>query len=389
MWSFPSRRRQRSYGIAGVVCLSVVVALAFAAYQQVFTPVVMVTVEAERAGLLLEPGADVRLRGLPVGEVRSIRPREGGGAVLEVALDEDRADLVPGNAVAAVLSTTPFGAKFVSLEASGVAQGTVAEGDVLHAARVTTETNDLWAGLQDLLVEADAGRLNAVLASMASVLEGRGDRLGAYVEDLDAYLRVINQHRPAMARDLRDSGPVLEAYADVSPDFLEMLDHLTTTSATLNQNSADYGRLLRSLTRTAGHSRAFLDAVEEPLAAALLRLGPVAHLAAVYSPALTCTIRGLDETRAAGELTFGNKVPAIQALASFLPAQEGYQYGRDLPRFATGHGPDCFSLDVGDPRPPRRVFDDGTHIFDGEGSGLEIGDPPVHVYPDLVTEEGR
>ncbi|RZL62947.1 MAG: MCE family protein, partial [Rhodococcus sp. (in: high G+C Gram-positive bacteria)] len=56
--------------IVGVIALSV------ASFNQVFVARVPITVIAERAGLVMDPGARVKMAGVTVGSVESITPTD-------------------------------------------------------------------------------------------------------------------------------------------------------------------------------------------------------------------------------------------------------------------------------------------------------------------------
>lgn len=382
----PSRPLLRVYGLVGVLAVAGLVALALASYQQKFTPVVNVTLQSERSGLLLDPGADVRARGILIGEVRAVRPGPEGGAELELALDVDQAKRIPSGTTAEMLTTTPFGAKYVSLDVpDGVIGEPITDGEVLRTRHVTSEANDVFAGVHRLLTEVDAAKLNETLAAMASALDGRGSKLGDYIVDLNRYLVRLNGHLPSLAADIDLAGGVVDTYAKAAPDFLRVADNASTTSITLGKQAAALHGFLLGLTDTALDGTEFLDQLEEPLVTALDVLAPSTRLLAQYSPVLTCSIQGLNGYREMVESILGNQLPGIQGLVTLLPGQQGYQHPRDLPKLVTGDGPDCFSLPhlAEGEQSPHHHFDDGTHVFDGDGDAITVGNPPVSLYTQL------
>src|SRR4030095_8090576 len=77
---------KRLLGLAFVVALLAAVGLWVLAYRKAFTPVVGVTLRADHTGLQLSEGADVKLRGVVVGDVRHITAN-GERAELGLALD--------------------------------------------------------------------------------------------------------------------------------------------------------------------------------------------------------------------------------------------------------------------------------------------------------------
>ncbi|MEY9485276.1 ABC-type transporter Mla subunit MlaD [Streptomyces calvus] len=110
--------RLRLYGIAFIAVLALLLSLAVAVYQQAFTPVVKVTLEAGRLGNQLDPRADVKLRGLLVGEVREVHA-DGTGATLDLALKPEHVGRIPSDVRARLLPKTLFGEKYVDLVAPG------------------------------------------------------------------------------------------------------------------------------------------------------------------------------------------------------------------------------------------------------------------------------
>src|SRR6185312_4002057 len=75
---------------------------------------VPVTLTSDRAGLVMETNAKVKLRGVQVGRVAAIK---GGREPVELKLeiDRDQIQYIPANVEAQIRATTVFGAKFVDL----------------------------------------------------------------------------------------------------------------------------------------------------------------------------------------------------------------------------------------------------------------------------------
>ena len=86
----------RTYGVVFLVVLGLLVALTIAIYNKTFIDVVRVTLETDRVGNQLAPPADVKLRGMIVGEVRAVRS-DGESASVELALAPETAGLIPAD----------------------------------------------------------------------------------------------------------------------------------------------------------------------------------------------------------------------------------------------------------------------------------------------------
>src|SRR6516225_6440579 len=111
---------RRSYvrplaGLATVVAIVAVTAVALTQFRGGFTDTVPVTVVSDRAGLVMNPGAKVKLHGAPVGTVASIRDMPNGQAAIQLAIDPSRLPLIPANVLVDIVATTAFSAKFVQL----------------------------------------------------------------------------------------------------------------------------------------------------------------------------------------------------------------------------------------------------------------------------------
>ncbi|MCP9952975.1 MlaD family protein [Actinomadura madurae] len=143
------RVRYRVLGISMVIVIALLLALTVALFNKAFTPVLEVTVKSERAGLQLLPHSDVKVRGLIVGEVRDT-DATADGATLHLALDPDKAKLVPRNVQARLLPKTLFGEKYVDLRIPaqagplGLREGQVIQQDRSQAAvEIDKVLNDL------------------------------------------------------------------------------------------------------------------------------------------------------------------------------------------------------------------------------------------------------
>ncbi|WP_460966895.1 MlaD family protein, partial [Pedococcus soli] len=147
-----ARLSDRTYGVAFLLVVGLLLSLSVASYAQVFTPVVRVTLETDRIGSQLQTAADVKIRGVIVGQVRSIEST-GDGARLGLALQAELAELVPANVHARLLPKTLFGERFVDLVPSAQPSAPIRAGDVITQDRssVAIELEKVFADLLPLL----------------------------------------------------------------------------------------------------------------------------------------------------------------------------------------------------------------------------------------------
>jgi virulence factor Mce-like protein len=104
-------------GLATVVAIAGIVAVALVLFRGGFTSTTPVTVVSPRAGLVMNADAKVKMHGVQVGKVASIESLPDGQAALHLAMYPSQLGLIPANVSADITSSTVFGAKFVELVA--------------------------------------------------------------------------------------------------------------------------------------------------------------------------------------------------------------------------------------------------------------------------------
>lgn len=382
-----STTRTALLGLVGLALILAFVTVTVGAYRHLFSRAVMVTVDAPRAGLLLDPGADVRLRGVRVGEVRSVHVA-GTGARITVALDRGERSLIPSDVSAQIVPSTAVGGKVVSLVAPAHASSTAIEaGQHVPTSAVAPEVDDLFAGTQKLLEAVPVDKLDVVLTTVARTLDGRGQQLGTFLTTLDTYLKGLNADSGSLEADLQTAPAVLKTYADVTPAVLDLLQHSTVTGTTVVSRADDIDKLLTDFTSVTEQGTQLATAVKTPLTHTLADFGPVTRLLAQYSPEFPCTLEGWS-SMATNNHSLGVNYPGAQVVMTLLPGQSGYTE-KDLPQYVDNRGPECYSLpDVTDPKPPRRNFDDGDHAYDNKTDTVTLGDPILQFFGSSATQSG-
>jgi phospholipid/cholesterol/gamma-HCH transport system substrate-binding protein len=342
-------RRLLVAGIAYMTAVVVLIGLSIAIYQKVFTPVTTVTVKADRAGLQLSRFGDVRLHGVLIGQVRSIK-QDGKEAVIKIGLDPGQAKKIPDNVSVEIRPTTLFGQKYVALidpeEPSGT---TLHDGSVIPASRVTTnvELQHVLATLFPLLRSIRPADLDTTLYALATALQGRGEKLGRTIGDLNSYLSAVNVHLPTVRRDLELLASVSRTYSLAAPDIVRLLTNATTTARTVVDTSADLTGFIDATTRLAVTGTDILDTNGADFVAEAHLARPLVTLLDTYSPEFTCLFQGIDRyTGRLAQIFRGNRV---RQKMSFDAIQRPAYTAADAPEYAgTGHGPWCLGL----PNPP-------------------------------------
>lgn len=349
----------RTYGIVFLLVLALLVGLSVAIYNKAFVDVVNVTLETNRVGNQLAPPADVKLRGMIVGEVRAVRS-DGDKATIELALQPETAGLIPQDVSARLLPKTLFGEKYVDLQVPARPSGDrIAEGDVIPQDRSATaiELETVLDNLLPLLRTIKPEKLNATLNAFATALEGRGERLGENLELVDGYFTELNPRLDTIKTDITGLADVAGIYADAAPDLARMLRNFAVSSDTIAEKSQAYAGFLAGTAGFATTTRTFLEANDDRIIQVNAVGRPTLQVLAKYSPEYPCLLTGLAQSDdfigkafANGELHITLEV--VRSRAQYEPGEE--------PRWGENRGPRCYGVPSPPVPFPGNTFDDGT-----------------------------
>jgi virulence factor Mce-like protein len=348
-------------GLLTVIALAAIVAVAVALFQDSFKNSIPVTVLADRAGLVMNPDAKVKINGAQVGKVESIEALPDGGAALHLAIDPASVDAIPANVSAEITSSTVFGSKFVELiSPAAPSPASLQAGTVITGGdNVTVELNTVFEQLVSVLSKVEPAKLNQTLGAFAKSLNGRGDKFGQSLVDLDGALIKLNPALQNLNSVLALSPTVFDAFADASPDLLATIDNTARISGTVVDEQASLDALLVSAIGLADIGTEVIAENRANLTDAVHLLAPTTDLTNQYNPALTCGLGGLLPL-AMGP---GLPVPGAVLLQGFFLGRERYRYPDNLPKVAAKGGPQCTDLpNVGyEVRPPYVVTDIGAN----------------------------
>lgn len=341
--------RQRLLGAGFVLVLVSALALSVLVYQRAFTPVEWVTLRTDHVGMQLSEGADVKLRGVVIGDVREISA-DGEAATLRLALDPALIGLVPADVTARLLPKTLFGERYVELVPPATPAGPpLRPGAVIDQDRSAgaVELEQVLDRALPVLQSIKPDKLAATLGALAYALEGRGDQLGRDLSTANAYLAALNEQMPVIATDVKRLAQVLDVYHGALPDLLALLRDVTVTARTVVDQRAELSRFLADTTDLAGRGREFLDRHD----ARIVQVGqvsrPVLELLAAYAPEYPCLLRGLVALQPRVEKVFST---GRMHITLEVGRDNGKYTAADRPVYGADDGPQCRGLP--DPKVP-------------------------------------
>jgi phospholipid/cholesterol/gamma-HCH transport system substrate-binding protein len=367
------------------VAASTLTAMAFSGTLRTTVPL---TVISDRAGLVMEDGAKVKLRGVQIGEVATVDSYADSAGTnlskLRLKIFPNEFRYLPSNVEAEIKSSTAFGAKYVDLivPPQGASRRPLLPGSVLHSRNVTVEVNTVFENLQAIVHAIDPAKLNGVLSAVAEAVRGKGDRIGQAIAEGNKALLTVNPRMPTVQRDWQLFGKTTQAYSDAAQDILSLLDSFSTTSTTITKNKKALDELLLS---AIGFAQSGIDTIggnQQDLVTAINFVAPTFELLNKYSPTYTCLFQGaqwfLDH---GGKAALGGNGKSVIMDAALLFGDDPYRYPGNLPIVAAKGGPggkpSCGSLpDVSKNFPVKYLVTDT-----GFGTGLDIRPNPGIGFP--------
>ncbi|WP_020523616.1 MCE family protein [Catelliglobosispora koreensis] len=348
--------RLRLVGAGFLVLLIALLTTSVLVYRKAFTPVSWVTLKTTSAGMQLSEGADVKYRGVIVGDVRSITA-DGTAATLMLAIDPALIGRIPATVTARLLPKTLFGERYVELTGTG---GPALRANAVIGQDRSSNAVELERVLDQalpLLQSIKPDKLAATLGALAYALDGQGEQLGEDLTTANAYLAALNEQMPALAEDIRKLSGVLDLYHGAMPDLLEVLRNVTVTATTISDQREQLSRFLVSTADLADGTNRVLTVHE----ARIIQLGqvsrPVLEVLAAYAPEYPCLLKGLVKLQPRAEEAFASGRMHI----TLEVTKDGgkFEKGRDEPVYGGGAGPNC------------RGLPDNVHV---PAPGVEIND---------------
>jgi phospholipid/cholesterol/gamma-HCH transport system substrate-binding protein len=359
-------------GLALILALCAIVALAIALFRGSFTTTVPLTVISERAGLVMNNDAEVKMRGVDVGKVESIETRPDGTAALHLAMDPAQMNLIPSNVDVDIASTTVFGAKFVQLKPpENPSAEKLRPGQVIQSQHVTVEVNTVFQQLVNVLDKIEPAKLNQTLGAIATAFNGRGEKFGQTLVDFNALLAKIEPSLPNLEADIEASVPAFSAYGDAAPDLMSMIDSATAVSNSIVDQEQNLDQFLVSAIGLADLGNEVIGGNREALGNVLENLVPTAELLNRYRKSLWCGIGGL--------VPFAKSPPQFSGVlvnAGLTLGVERYRYPGDLPKVAAKSGGRDYCKELGLPElppefvPPAIVGDVGSNPAQYGNAGI-------------------
>lgn len=215
-------------GVTAVVAAFLFVLLANALRSPVAAQVRSYTAAFTDASGLYS-GADIRVRGVRVGKVQSVKlQRSGGQSVANVAFTLDRRYGVVSNTRIAIKYQSLTGSRYVDLVN---AAESFAEADLVsHAPTAMTQPSfditALFNGLQPVFATLSPADINTFTANAVDYLTGDGGGLAPMLKSIHTLTRFVSNRQQVVSTLMRNLSAVAEGVGGQSPKMIQILDWL-------------------------------------------------------------------------------------------------------------------------------------------------------------------
>jgi phospholipid/cholesterol/gamma-HCH transport system substrate-binding protein len=323
----------------------------------------------------------VKYRGVEVGRVASIEPKNG--ATLQLELYPSQLQYIPGNVEAQISSPTVFGAKYVDLRPpSEPSSKRLASGAVLSTSKVSIEADTVLKDVLDVLNQINPAKINAVLSALAEGFRGKGQAIGEAITDFNQVLLEVNPRSELIRADYRAFKGFSDTYSAAAQNLLTVLDAGSTISSPITKNAKDLDHVLLGLTGLSQSGIRLIGPNKDNLIHLLNVLEPTTRLLMKYNPEYTCLFLGAKLLLDRGySQAFEFNGRSFIADAGLLFGDDAYRYPDNLPvldiKGGPGGTPSCGSLpDVAQNFPQRYLITDS-----GFGGGVDVRPNPGVGFP--------
>ncbi len=281
----------------------------------------------------LYKGADVRILGIPVGEVTSVEPV---GDAVKVEMRYDAKYKVPADAQAVIINQTLVADRYIQLTPVYRSGAVLADGATLTTSRtaVPVEVDEVGGSLNDLSKalgpqganapgEDGTGSLSRLLRVGAANLDGQGEDIRQTIADASKALSTLSTDRGDVAATIRNLRIITDAMKANDQQIKSFTGHLNGVSAQLAGEKEELSAALNTLAPTLRNVQRFVKDNRGELAANVRQLAQITGVLVKEKDALA-------EILTAGPLAVNNLARAYDPISGTIHTRDNFRQFHDL-----------------------------------------------------------
>lgn len=259
-----TKQRFGSKGLRTVAIVALVVALVGGAY------VLFSAADSGRkvtayftSAVGLYPGDEVRVLGVPVGEIDSIEPRVSDVKIVMHVSDDVK---LPANVKAVIMSPNLVAARFIQLSPTYSGGAALSDGATIDLTRtaVPVEWDEVKEALTRLskkfgpTAEGLQGPLGEAINQAANTLDGKGDSFHNALQELSVVAGRLGDSRSDIFSTVKNLQILVDALASSNEQIVQFAGHVASVSQVLADSSRDLDNTLGTLNQALSDVRGFL-----------------------------------------------------------------------------------------------------------------------------------
>ncbi|MEU4823916.1 MCE family protein [Actinomadura sp. NPDC023710] len=282
----------------------------------------------------LYKGADVRILGIPVGEVTGVEPV---GDAVKVELSYDAKYKVPAGAQAAIVNQTLVSDRYIQITPVYKGGAVLADGATLGTNRtaVPVEVDEVGGSLNELSkalgpqganapgANGEQGSLSRLLQVGAANLDGQGEDIRQTIADASKALSTLSTDRGDVAETIKNLRIITDAMKANDQQIKSFSGHLNGVSGQLAGEREELSAALNTLAPTLKNVQRFVKGNRTELASNVRQLAQITGVLVKEKGALT-------EILTAGPLAVNNLARAYDPISGTIHTRDNFRQFHNL-----------------------------------------------------------
>jgi len=212
----------------------------------------------------LYPGDQIRIVGVPVGQIESIEPRAED---VKITMSVDRDVKVAHDARAVIMSPNLVAARFIQLTPAYTSGPVLPDGASIDASRtaVPVEWDEVKESLTNLAKQLSPaagqlqGPLGTVINQAADTFNGNGDSFRSALHELSQVAGRLGDSRTDVFGTVKNLGVLVDALSKSNEQIVSFAGHVASVSQVLANSSTHLDQTLSTLNQALGDVKGFLQ----------------------------------------------------------------------------------------------------------------------------------
>lgn len=226
---------------------------------------------------MVNPGDDVRIAGVRVGQVAAVRIVDRRQA--EIEFEVERGRKLPDNVTAALKFRNLIGQRYLALErGEGPAEGYLEPGETIPVERTrpALDLTELFNGFQPLFRALEPEDVNKLSYEIIQVLQGEGGTVESLLAHTASLTTTLAEKDKVIGDVIDNLNTVLTTVNERTPELSELITRLQRFVSGLAGDREPIGQAIASIGELTETTAGLLDSAREPLRQDIEALGTLA-----------------------------------------------------------------------------------------------------------------